>query len=217
METKNKKMVGKVVLIIVVIILIAAATYYVMLKQEQAKVEQKVETIFNALKSGDTATQNKYLAYDKMLGNTEKIETSTEETTVEEDNTQFNELFKKLDYKIISTSANFKKSTVVIEITNKDCGVIFINYFTKAMQLAFASAFSNDYSEEELDSQLQQYLIEQVESEDIQTITNTISLDMEKEDGDWKMTTDTTVFTNAVLPGLMDKINETQSALSEEE
>ena len=61
------------------------------------------------------------------------------------------------------------------------------------------------------------YLIEQVESEDIQTITNTISLDMEKEDGDWKMTTDTTVFTNAVLPGLMDKINETQSALSEED
>lgn len=216
METKNKKRVGKVVLIIVVIILIAAATYYVMLKQEQAKVEQKVETIFNALKSGDTATQNKYLAYDKMLGNTEKTEESTEEMAVE-DNTQFNALFKKLDYKIISTSANFKKSTVVIEITNKDCGVIFTNYFTKAMQLAFASAFSNDYSEEELDSQLQQYLIEQVESEDTQTITNTISLDMEKEDGDWKITTDTTVFTNAVLPGLMDKINETQSALSEEE
>ena len=212
MENKSKKVVGKVILIVVVIILIATATYYVMLKQEQAKVEQNIETIFNALKSGDTDTQNKYLAYDKMFENTE----DTEETILEEDNTQFNELFRKLDYKIISTSANLKKATVVVEITNKDCGTIFTNYFAKALQLAFVSAFSNEYSEEELDSQLQQYLIEQVESEDIQTITNTISLDMEKENGEWKITTDTNVLVNAILPGFIDKINETQSALSEE-
>ena len=216
MENKSKKVVGKVILIVAVIILIATATYYVMLKQEQAKVEQNIETIFNALKAGDTDTQNKYLAYDKMFENTEDTEESTEETILEEDNTQFNELFRKLDYKIISTSANFKKATVVVEITNKDCGTIFKNYFTKALQLAFVSAFSDEYSEEELDSQLQQYLIEQVESEDIQTITNTISLDMEKENGEWKITTDTNVLVNAVLPGFIDKINETQSALSEE-
>lgn len=216
MENKSKKVVGKVILIVAVIILIATATYYVMLKQEQAKVEQNIETIFNALKSGDTDTQNKYLAYDKMFENTEDTEESTEETIFEEDNTQFNELFRKLDYKIISTSANLKKATVVVEITNKDCGTIFKNYFAKALQLAFVSAFSDEYSEEEIDSQLQQYLIEQVESEDIQTITNTISLDMEKENGEWKITTDTNVLVNAVLPGFIDKINETQSALSEE-
>ena len=52
MENKSKKVGGKVILIVVVIILIATATYYVMLKQEQAKVEQNIETIFNALKSG---------------------------------------------------------------------------------------------------------------------------------------------------------------------
>lgn len=213
MEKKNKKILGKVIAIVFLIILIIAITYYAILKQEQARVEQKISDVFNALKSGDEDAKNEYLAYNEMLEN----QYSTEENITKEDDTQFNILFSKLEYKIVSINTNFKKATVILEITNKDAGTIFTNYFTKAIQLAFASAFTNQYSEEELDSQLQQYLVEQVESDDVQLITNTISLDMEKKDGEWKIITDSTVLANAVLPGFMDKVNETKSTLSGEE
>ena len=49
--------------------------------------------------------------------------------------------------------------------------------------------------------QLKQYFIEQYNSEDIETVTTEVTINMKKEDGKWNIDCDEDAFVDAVLPG----------------
>ena len=60
---------------------------------------------------------------------------------------------------------------------------------------------SGRMTEEEMDEQLKQYFIEQYNSEDIETVTTEVTINMKKEDGKWNIDCDEDAFVDAVLPG----------------
>ena len=215
-KKKNKKSKkGLVVFLVILVVIIALAVigYFVALKYQEKTANEYVDELFIGLKSDDYSEQEKYIEFNELLGsgaNTDEAD-SAEEISV---------FFDKLDYKILDTKADFQKATIEVEVSNKDMGTFITNYFSKVIQLAFASAFSEDYTEEMVDAELTKYLQEQVNSEEIQTVTNTITIELGKKDGQWDITSDKDELTNVILPGFMEKlesIGNSFSDLAEEE
>lgn len=207
-DSKEKKGASKVVLgiviFLVVIALVAGATYFAMLKAEESSARKTVEGVFESLKTGDEA------AIDRYLNNGEG-------SITEEDDT-FMAFFQPLNYNIKKVEADFKNASVEVEVSTKDAGKIFQNYFAKIYEIAFSNALSGNLSEEDLDNQLKSYLQEQVTSEEIETITNTITLRLEKDGTEWKVSEDdenVDAFVNAVLPNFSSVLEDLQSSMNQ--
>ncbi len=203
----NKKvLIG--VITLVIIVAMAILGYFVMLKIEQNKVESTIEDMFTNLKSGENNNQKQEVL--EQLQNNSNQENSTKDTI------DYIILFNKLNYSIIENKTNFNEASVVLDITNKDMKKIIGNYLVKAIQLAFANAFTPTYSEEQMNEELANYLKEQMESNEIENITTNITLKMEKQDGKWVIKEESKKdFVNALLPGFVDSINQTNDSFNQ--
>lgn len=203
----NKKVVIGVITL-VIIVAMAILGYFVMLKIEQNKVESTIEDMFTNLKSGENNNQKQEVL--EQLQNNSNQENSTKDTI------DYIILFNKLNYSIIENKTNFNEASVVLDITNKDMKKIIGNYLVKAIQLAFANAFTPTYSEEQMSEELANYLKEQMESNEIENITTNITLKMEKQDGKWVIKEESKKdFVNALLPGFVDSINQTNDSFNQ--
>ena len=207
-DSKEKKGGSKVILgivvLLVVIALVGVATYFAMLKSEESSARKTVEGVFESLKSGDAETASKYLSGE-------------EESLAEEDDT-FMLFFQPLNYNIKKVEADFKNASVEVEVSTKDTGKIFQNYFSKIYEIAFSNALSSSFSEEDLENQLKDYLQEQVNSEEIETVTNTITLRLEKDGTEWKVAEDdenVDAFINAVLPNFSSVVDQLSSSMNQ--
>lgn len=203
----NKKVLMGVITL-VIIVAMAILGYFVMLKIEQNKVESTIEDMFTNLKSGENNNQKQEVL--EQLQNNSNQENSTKDTI------DYIILFNKLNYSIIENKTNFNEASVVLDITNKDMKKIIGNYLVKAIQLAFANAFTPTYSEEQMNEELANYLKEQMESNEIENITTNITLKMEKQDGKWVIKEESKKdFVNALLPGFVDSINQTNDSFNQ--
>lgn len=203
----NKKVLMGVITL-VIIVAMAILGYFVMLKIEQNKVESTIEDMFTNLKSGENNNQKQEVL--EQLQNNSNQENSTKDTI------DYIILFNKLNYSIIENKTNFNEASVVLDITNKDMKKIIGNYLVKAIQLAFANAFTPTYSEEQMNEELANYLKEQMESNEIENITTNITLKMEKKDGKWVIKEESKKdFVNALLPGFVDSINQTNDSFNQ--
>lgn len=207
-DSKEKKGGSKVILgivvLLVVIALVGVATYFAVLKSEESSARKAVEQVFETLKSGDAEAASRYLG--------------GEEASIAEDDDTFMLFFQPLNYNIKKVEADFKNATVEVEVSTKDTGKIFKNYFSKIYEIAFSNALSSDFSEEDLNNQLKTYLQEQVTSEEIETITNTINLKLEKDGIEWKVAEDeenVDAFVNAVLPNFSSMVDELSSSMNQ--
>lgn len=203
----NKKvLIG--VITLVIIVAMAILGYFVMLKIEQNKVESTIEDMFTNLKSGENNNQKQEVL--EQLQNNSNQENSTKDTI------DYIILFNKLNYSIIENKTNFNEASVVLDITNKDMKKIIGNYLVKAIQLAFANAFTPTYSEEQMNEELANYLKEQMESNEIENITTNITLKLEKQDGKWVIKEESKKdFVNALLPGFVDSINQINDSFNQ--
>lgn len=203
----NKKvLIG--VITLVIIVAMAIWGYFVMLKIEQNKVESTIEDMFTNLKSGENNNQKQEVL--EQLQNNSNQENNTKDTI------DYIILFNKLNYSIIENKTNFNEASVVLDITNKDMKKIIGNYLVKAIQLAFANAFTPTYSEEQMNEELANYLKEQMESNEIENITTNITLKMEKQDGKWVIKEESKKdFVNALLPGFVDSINQINDSFNQ--
>ena len=196
---KKKKIIIPIV-IVLAIALIVALGYFTMLKIEKIKVESAIEEMFSNLKSSED-NEEKAAVIEEIKDNTEGEDT--------EDKIDYTVLFSKVDYSIVKDEVNFKEATVILDITNKNMKTVLGKYLVKVFQLAFANAFTSTYTDEELNEQLASYLKEQIESDEIENVTNQVTLKMEKQDGKWTVKEESREeFINAVLPGFSDAINE---------
>lgn len=108
-------------------------------------------------------------------------------------------LFNKLEWKIQNEKEEGDTATVEVEITNKDFKTIINNYMQKAIKTAFSG---QNVSEEEMTN----YLIEELNKEDIQTVTSNQTITLEKREGKWEPTQDND-FVDILLPGFNEAIN----------
>lgn len=181
-ETKkannNMIIIGVAIAVVVVIAIIAC----IMLMKDSPK--KIVEQAFTELKAGAFAQEmlsGLIQGEDGLNAEAQKL------------------LFEKLEWKILKETEEGDKATVEVEVTNKDFKTILGNYMQKALKAAFSG---QTISEEEMTN----YLVEELKNEEVQTVTNTQSINLEKKDGKWEIVEDDN-FVNCVLPGLNEAVN----------
>jgi len=212
-NTKTQKKVAIPIVAIIIVIIAVIVGYFAIIMLPAKQVEKMVSTAISELKEGNLETTKQFLKsndeYKDLAGILDNIENDSSHGNIE------NIFFKHLQYKIVKSEANFTKAKVTVEVTNKNLGKAFSNYVQEAAKLAFRSAFTNEYTDKDIENKLVEYLENEVNSEDLETVTNTITIEAKKEDGEWKLVTDSRTIMDALLPGLMERIESMQKSFEE--
>ena len=179
---------------------------------EIKKAETSVNGLLTAFKNADIESAQKYINLDDLK------EADGEEDSITSD-TEFliQNMFKQLDYKIISSEKK-DDSTVVVttEITNTDMKPVMGEFFASALQYAFANAFADPQpTEEETNKKMEELLVTSLTKEDLATVTNTVAITVVKtEDKSWKIKSDD-AFLDALLGGLYKAAKELGDSFNE--
>lgn len=189
-EKGNKKVgywVGGVVLLLVVLAIVTALLLL------PATPEKSVEGMLNSLKNADFESVNKYVNYEEIVNESETLQNSEMDAETQ------SLLFDKLSWKILNISKEENTANVEVEITNKDFNQIITNYKQEALKIAFSG---ESFTQEEQNNKLK----EQLKNEEIGTKTVTTTIQLVKQDKEWKIQADESLV-NALLPGLQEAIN----------
>ena len=196
-EKGSKKVgywVGGVLLLLVVLVIVTALLLL------PATPEKSVEGMLNSLKNADFESVNKYVNYEEIVNESEMLQNS------EMDEETQSLLFDKLTWKISNISKEDNTASVEVEITNKDFNQIITNYTQEALRIAFSG---ESFTQEEQNNKLK----EQLKNEGIGTKTVTTTIQLVKQDGEWKVQADESLI-NALLPGLQEAINSLNSIIN---
>lgn len=196
-EKGSKKVgywVGGIVLLVVVLVIVTALLLL------PATPEKSVEGMLNSLKNADFESVNKYVNYEEIVNESEMLQNS------EMDEETQSLLFDKLTWKILNISKEENTASVKVEITNKDFDQIISNYTQEALRIAFSGEF---FTQEEQNNKLK----EQLKNEEIGTKTVTTTIQLVKQDKEWKIQADESLV-NALLPGLQEAINSLNSIIN---
>ncbi len=196
-EKGNKKVgywVGGIILLLVVLAIVTALLLL------PATPEKTVEGMLNSLKNADFESVNKYVNYDEIVNQSETLQNS------EMDEETQSLLFDKLTWKISNILKEENTASVEVEITNKDFNQIISNYTQEALKIAFSG---ESFTQEEQNNKLK----EQLKNEEIGTKTVTTTIQLVKQDGEWKVQADESLV-NALLPGLQEAINSLNSIIN---
>ena len=180
-----------------VIIVLVVVTALILLPKTP---EKTVEGMLNSLKNGDFESVNKYVNYDEIANNSEIL------GSAEMDQEAQTLLFDKLSWKVLNISKESDTASVEVEITNKDFEKIISNYTQEALKIAFSG---ESFTEAEQMNKLK----EQLKNEEIGTKTVTTTINLNKQDGEWKIQADDNLI-NSLLPGLQDAINSLNSIIN---
>ncbi len=111
-------------------------------------------------------------------------------------------MMQKLSYKEVKeVSQEEDKAVVSVKITSLNMSSIITKTFSELIPLAFASAFSEDQSEEDMDKLAEQYLMDAISDENAPTVTTEVNINLQKQDGTWKIVPDDN-FINALTGNL---------------
>ena len=196
-EKGSKKVgywVGGIVLLVVVLVIVTALLLL------PATPEKSVEGMLNSLKNADFESVNKYVNYEEIVNESEMLQNS------EMDEETQSLLFDKLAWKILNISKEENTASVEVEITNKDFDQIISNYTQEALRIAFSG---ESFTQEEQNNKLK----EQLKNEEIGTKTVTTTIQLVKQDNEWKIQADESLV-NALLPGLQEAINSLNSIIN---
>lgn len=196
-EKGNKKVgywVGGIILLFVVLAIVTALLLL------PTTPEKTVEGMLNSLKNADFESVNKYVNYEEIVNESEMLQNS------EMDEETQSLLFNKLTWKTLNISKEENTASVEVEITNKDFNQIITNYTQEALRIAFSG---ESFTQEEQNNKLK----EQLKNEGIGTKTVTTTIQLVKQDGEWKVQADESLV-NALLPGLQEAINSLNSIIN---
>lgn len=197
-ENKNNKKVGYWVGGVILLLIVLAIVTALLLLPETP--EKTVDGMLNSLKNADFESVNKYINYDEVVNQSEMLKDS------EMDQETQSLLFNKLSWKIMNITKEADKASVEVEITNKDFEQIISNYTQEALKIAFSG---ESFTEEEQMNKLK----EQLKDEEIGTKTVTTTINLNKQDGEWKIQADDNLV-NSLLPGLQDAMNSLNSIIN---
>jgi len=161
--------------------------------------EAAVEKALKAVKSLDEETMNQYFSqWDGFVG-------SNAEAPALKDVEALKQIFGSIEYKIVSASTDGDKAVVTTEITALDLKPIFGEFLQQSIALSMSQAFAKDnpMSDEELEKQINQMLIDLLKKEDNAKVTSTVELSLAKHENSWKIQPNE-AFGNAVFGGLKE-------------
>ncbi len=190
-EEKSTKKVGYFVSgIILLLVVLAIITALLLLPTTP---EKTVQGMLNSLKNADFGSVNKYVNYEEIIDKSKMLQN----TEMDEETQSL--FFNRLSWKILNISKEETTASVEVEITNKDFEQIISNYTKEALKIAFNGG---SFSKEEQNNKLKQ----QLKSEDIGTKTVTVTIQLVKQNREWKIQSNEDLI-NALLPGLQEAIN----------
>lgn len=172
---------------------------------EIKKAETTINNTFTALKKLDFETASNYINVDEIM----ESDDESDDSLSLDDNLFMENLFDKLEHKIVS-SEKIDKNTVIVktEITAIDMKPVLAEYFGKALQYAFANAFANPQpSEEETNKKMEEMFVECISKEDLAMVTNEVDIKVVKVDKKWKIES-ADELSNALLGGLAEAAEE---------
>ena len=190
-EGKKKSWVPTTIVTLVVIAIIAVLTVMIVVSSDPKK---SLDGLLTNLRAGNFDKAQEYLSGD---------ETELTDTTLDTEAQKL--LFEKLSWNIKKVTQEKDKATIVVEVRNKDFQTVVNNYAKRALNAA-KEAIGNGKTENISEQDFQQYFLEELKNEEIQTTTNEKTINAVKVDNKWKIVSDDELV-NAILPGLEDAIN----------
>lgn len=209
-ETKEMKKFLKALLIFVVIVEVVLGGYYFALNRTKKQALDTVDKVFTAIKTGDEQQIKQYLSFDAL----DEEDNSEDDADSEQ---MAKTMLKNLKYEVVSTDVTLKECHVKVDASNKDLKTVFGNYMKKAIGVAFSQAFGGNTSEEDMNAQMQKYFEEEYNSDEVPMVTNSVTFDLKKDNGKWKVNCDENELVNAILPGYKDVENTLNSIGNDEE
>ena len=180
--------------ITVVIVLLVAALLTVMIVTSSAP-KKSLDALLTNLKAGDFEKAQQYLSGDMDLS-TDTLDQETQKL-----------LFDKLNWKINKvTEKDENNATIEVEITTKNFQTIVNNYYAKALEAVKGAITGNNSTESFSSQDFENYFIEELKNDEIETTTVTTTVNAVKEDKEWKIVSDNSLI-NALLPGLEETVN----------
>ena len=201
-KKENSKKEGKEVakktwiptVISVVIVLLVAALLTVMIVTSSAP-KKSLDALLTNLKAGDFEKAQQYLSGDTNLS-TDDLDQETQKL-----------LFDKLNWKIDKvTETDENNATIEVEITTKDFQTIVNNYMKKALDAVKGAITGGDSTESFSSQDFENYFIEELKDEGIETTTVTTTVNAVKEGKEWKIVSDESLV-KALLPGLEETVD----------
>lgn len=190
-ETKKSKVVPIISIIVIIALVVIVVLSIIFLGNTPKKT---VDEMLQALKDADYETVNNYVNYNELISSSESVEG---ENFDEETQKLF---FDKLSWNITEVKQENDVANVTVEITNKNFKTIINNYMQRVLRIALRG--------ENIDSQgTENYLIEELKNENVETTTNTQTITLLKQDGKWIITTSNEELMNMLLPGLNEAVN----------
>ena len=188
---QKKKWIPTVIVAIAVIAIIAVLTVMIVVSSDPKK---SLDGLLTNLRSGNFEKAQEYLSGD---------ETELTDTSLDEEAQKL--LFEKLSWNIKKVTQEKDKATIVVEIRNKDFQTVVNNYAKRALNAA-KEAIGSGNTESISEQDFQQYFLEELKNEEIQTTTNEKTINAVKVDNKWKIVSDDDLV-SAILPGLEEAIN----------
>lgn len=180
---------------------------------EVKKAESAVSELLSALKNADSEKASKYIDLNDLSG-AEDGEEFLEDTEILIQN-----MFKQLDYKILSSEQKDSATVIVtVEITNTDMKPVLKEFYSDALEYAFSKALSGaEQSDEEISKEVEKIFVDCLNKPDLATVTNTADITVVKtEDKAWRIQSDDD-FLNALLGGLYEAEKEIEESYSDGE
>ena len=183
---QKKKWIPTAIVAIAVIAIIAVLTVMIVVSSDPKK---SLDGLLTNLRSGNFEKAQEYLSGD---------ETELTDTSLDEEAQKL--LFEKLSWNIKKVTQEKDKATIVVEIRNKDFQTVVNNYAKRALNAA-KEAIGSGNTESISEQDFQQYFLEELKNEEIQTTTNEKTINAVKVDNKWKIVSDDDLV-SAILPGL---------------
>ena len=189
---KKRGVLARTIAIIIVLCIVIGLIYFAL--PSPARV---LEQMLRDLKTGNFQQVQQYVDYKELadipaLGTEEE---NTEDGVISENDKLF---YEDLQWSIKNIEKNGNEAKIELEITNKNYKTIFQNYTKKVIQ----KLFNNESTSEE---EKEKYLMEEFKNENIDQITTTQTVTVQKQDGKWKVVVDENL-RNAIYPGLTEAI-----------
>ena len=186
-KTTSKKTpwVATVITIVAVLAVAALLTYMTVTSSDPKKT---VDGFLTNLKAGDFTKAQEFVSGSEDFLSKEEFDDETKAL-----------LFDKLSWKVTKVTNEDNNATVEVEITNKDFKTVISSYMQKVLKLALGG---ENITEEGIEN----YFIEELKNDQVQTITQTKTIQLIKEDKKWKVLSNDELV-NVLLPGLQESIN----------
>lgn len=199
----------KVLALILAVVMVTACLTACGSESPEKLAEKAVSACFDALKAVDLETAAAYLKDSDSI----EVGADAEDSAMNEVITKT--VFGKLDYKILSsTKVDDSTVTVKVEVSNIDMKPVFTEFFTQALQYAFANAFANPQpTEEETNQKMAEIFNSCISKEGLTMATKEVDIKVVKNGDNWIIDGDD-ILVNALLGGLLDVMEELENSFS---